>query len=68
MGGILLDAKTDRHGPQGPPTPPSTCILCVQEGSHYQPYNDTIHCVRAPAVPLGFHLSRAAVVADLIES
>lgn len=68
MGGILLDAKTDRHGPQGTPTLPTppTCILCVQEGSHYQPYNDTIHCVRAPAIPFGFHQSRAAVDGDLI--
>lgn len=66
MGGILLDAKTDRHGPQEPSDPPSTCILCAQEGSHYQPYNDTIQCVRAPAIPFGFHQSRAAADGDLI--
>lgn len=66
MGGILLDAKTDRHGPQDPPRTPSTCILCAQEGSHSQPHNDIIQCVRVPAIPFGFHQSRAAVDGDLI--
>lgn len=49
-----------------PPRPPSTRILCAQEGGHYQPYNDTIHCDRAPAIPFGFHQSRAAVDGRLI--
>lgn len=59
MGGILLDAKTERRRPLDPPHPHPHSLAF--KGSHYQPHNDTIHCVHASAIPFGFHQRSAAV-------
>lgn len=53
--------KQTATGLKTPPDPPRG-----REGSHSQPHNDIIQCVRVPAIPFGFHQSRAAVDGDLI--
>lgn len=65
MGGILLDAKTDRHGPQDTPRPrpPRLAFYAFKKAAII---SLTMTQFTASAIPFGFHQSRAAVDGDLI--